>query len=125
MSRTSRQQGIVGLGWLVLIALIGGLVLVGFKLIPLYYDDRIVDKVLKDIANDPDNGRLTGQQLWSLIDFRLTNNSVYSITPQQFTYTRKDGRKTVAINYESRVHLIGNLDLLATFARSAVLRNPE
>ena len=125
MHGLNRQRGLLGLGWIVVIAVVGIVIVTAFKLIPLYYDDRIVDKVLQEIARDPASSRLTGPQLWSLIDQRLSLNSVYGIDAQNFSYTKKDGHRTVAINYDARMHLIGNLDLLAVFSRSVELRQPE
>ena len=122
MRTLTGQRGVSPVTWTALIAIIALVVVTVFKLIPLYLNDYTVSKVLEDIGRDPEMAKLSSVQLWNKIDERLNINSVYSVQREHFKYEKKDGRKTVSINYEARKHLMGNVDLVATFSRTAILQ---
>src|SRR5688500_19326763 len=121
MRTLTGQRGVSPVTWTALIAIIALVVVTVFKLIPLYLNDYALSKVLEHIERDPEMAKLSSLQLWNKIDHQLNINSVYNIQREHFKFEKKDGRKTVSINYEARKHLMGNVDLVATFSRTAVL----
>ena len=122
MTSLVRQRGASPVTWAALIALIALAALTAFKLIPLYIQDHTVKRVVEDVAHDPDNEKLSALQLWNKLDERLNINSVYDITREHYTYSRERGTPTITIAYEARKPLLGNVDLIATFSRSAVVK---
>lgn len=116
------QKGMSPFIWLALIGLIGLVAVTTFKLIPLYIQDQAVAKVLEDVANDPETARQSPLRVWYDIDAKLSINSIYSVKKEHFTYRKQSGVITIALNYEVRKKLVGNVDLLVTFSRSATLK---
>jgi hypothetical protein len=122
MRTLAGQRGASPITWAALLAVIALVVVTVFKLIPLYLNDYTVSKVLEDLGKDPEMAQLSAVQLWNKIDERLNINSVYNVQREHYKFEKKDGRKTVSINYEARKHLLGNVDLVATFSRTAILQ---
>lgn len=120
------QTGASAFAWLALIGIIALVSVTAFKLIPLYIQDQTVAKILTDVANDPETASLSPLRTWYAVDSRLSINSVYGIQKEHFTYRKKGGITTIAINYNARKNLMGNVDLLVSFSRSAdLIRSDE
>lgn len=117
-----QQVGASAFAWLALIGIIALVSVTVFKLIPLYIQDQSVAKILTDVANDPQTATLSPLRVWYAVDARLSINGIYSIEKEHFSYRKKSGVITIAVNYEVRKNLIGNVDLLVSFSRSADLK---
>jgi len=119
------QTGASAFAYLLLVGIIALVVVTAFKLIPLYIQDQTVAKILNDVANDPETASLSPLRVWHNVDAKLNVNSIYGIEQKHFSYRKKSGITTIAINYEARKNLLGNVDLLVSFSRSADLKRRD
>ncbi len=117
MNRHS-QQGLTTIGWIVVIAIFGSIVLTGFKILPMYMEyfqvKSVMDSVVEDTSLDPKSRK----DLWTAINKRLYINSVRDLKKEDFTFSRKDGVTTITADYEVRKPYIAELFIGANFTYS-------
>lgn len=117
------QSGATLISWLLLIAVLGLLAVVGLKLFPIYLKDYTLSSILEDVARNPDSKEMSNAELWSTISKRLSINEIDDlVNKENVTITRDNGRTTIAVKYEARTDLIGNLDGIAVFDHAAVIQ---
>lgn len=108
------QKGLSTLGML-LTLLIGGFVLTcALKIGPLYLDDYFVGAALKSLDGERIETMDSGSIRRSLDRYFMVNN-VRDVSARDATVSRERDRVTVALDYERRVNLIGNLDVVVVF----------
>lgn len=109
------QAGMSSLSLLMLIVVVAFFGLCGFKLAPLYMDNFTLNSTLKNL--DVPRGQLndmTTTEIRDAMGKAFAVNGV-SMQPRDFNIARDSGRVTISIDYEERVPLIYNLDVVATF----------
>ncbi|MDH3601413.1 MAG: DUF4845 domain-containing protein [Candidatus Tectomicrobia bacterium] len=103
--------------------LIGGLVvLLGFKIGPLYLEHYGVASSLKSLEKDAGMRRKSAAELMTILRKRLDINDVKRVSREDITIKKQPRQTTVRVAYEVQVPLAGNVDLLVTFDNTAMLR---
>lgn len=115
MMNLRKQRGATFVFWVIMLALIGFLFMMGIKLFPVYYRGLAAKKVMEDLAVEMQNKKPNKKQLWDLIDRRLYINNISDVTKEDFVYTVDKRTVEFGIDYEVRVPLIANLDAVAMF----------
>lgn len=116
MQTMKAQRGITLIGFIMVLAVIGVFLFVGFKLFPVYaeYYSAVTD--LKAICKEPDAPNATMQQVRSGLDRRFNISYVESIDTKKDVKIITEGEtRLVNIKYEVRRPLIYNLDFVAKF----------
>ena len=121
MINRHRQQGVSGVGWLIIIAFIALIFSAFFSIYPMYYDNYLIKSVLTSVQEDPSIDVKSKRAIWDSMSKKLFINEVRSIQRENVEMTRKDGKTTVAVNYESRASFVGNLDFVGVFSESIVI----
>lgn len=116
-----RQRGLSSVGWIVVFAIFALFVVTFFKVFPWYYDNFKVKSVLEALQADTSIDPKSKREIWDSLQKRLYVDSVRSITRENVTMVRKDGKTTVTVSYEVREPYIANLFLGARFEESAVI----
>ncbi|WP_213877210.1 DUF4845 domain-containing protein [Pseudomonas sp. dw_358] len=119
------QKGLSMVGWLVALFVIGFLVTVGARVVPLYMDDMTIKKIIVAIGTDKSDevGSVEdfythvyrGMQVNNIRDLDL--KSALSVTEQQDVYLAH-------LKYEKREPLVGNIDLVVKFDHEFSVRKP-
>ncbi len=110
------QRGITLIGFIMLLAVVGIFLFVGFKLFPVYaeYYSAITD--LKAACQESDAPNATLQDMRNKLDRRFNISYVESIDTKKDVKLIKEGdQKLINIKYEVRKPLIYNLDFVAKF----------
>ena len=116
-----RQQGMTGLGWLVVLALIGFFSLLTIKIAPIYMEHYSVKTVLLSLEKEPLITKKSPGEVRKLIHRRLKVNGVYKMDPDAIKITKKSGVMNVDISYENREHMAGNVDVVVSFSQQVEL----
>jgi Domain of unknown function (DUF4845) len=116
-----RQQGLSFVGWMAIVAIFGFLILSFFKVFPIYNEYFTIQAVLSGLAEDEKIDVRSKRAIWLSLQKRLAVNEVYSITSENVTIERKDGKTTVTVTYESRRPYISNLYIGGNFSDSVVI----
>lgn len=111
------QRGLGLLQWASVIGIAGFFLLFAFKVVPLYAENRYVESALRSLAN---SGEKLEQMTDAEINKKLNNfymvNNVRSEGPtKNIKVVRESEKALVTIDYETRVPLFYNIDLVLSF----------
>ncbi|MDX1434432.1 MAG: DUF4845 domain-containing protein [Gammaproteobacteria bacterium] len=113
------QRGMSFLGLLATVAIVGFLVVLGLKLVPVYIESWKIDKTLADVVKDPGIGSQPKENIVQDVLKRLDLDDVkavnYSNWKESMTVTKRQNRVIIEVSYKEQMPLIGNLYLLAEF----------
>jgi len=111
------QRGLGMLQWALVIAIAGFFLLFAFKVIPLYAENRYVESALRSLET-------SGEKLEQMTDAEITKklnnfymiNNVRSEGPtKNIKIERESEKAVVTVDYETRVPLFYNIDLVLSF----------
>lgn len=117
-----KQKGMTAIGWLLTIVVAGVLVFALLKLIPVYFDGWKIGSTMETLASDPGVRGKNPRELQQDLLKRLDINMIYDIKADDIGITRSaDGGYAIEIDYEPRIHFIGNLYFVAVFDKTVVV----
>lgn len=115
MDRWHHQRGMTAIGWMLVLGLIGFFTLITLKLVPLYMEFGKVASVFESLQNEPGITNKTRGEIIQLISKRFDINDVDNVDPKHIKVSKDKGALQVGIKYERREHLMGNIEVIATF----------
>lgn len=124
MAFGKRQKGLGVGGWLLLILVFGGSLTVGLKLFPVYMDHNTMAGVLDSLAEQEGLGAKRTDAIRSAILQRFKVNNIRDFNHKEFLDIKRDeDGAIVRLDYEVRIPLIANVDLVADFQKQVRLQN--
>lgn len=120
-STRHRQKGLSSAGWLALAGIFALIIISVLRVFPIYMDNFTIKSVLTSIQEDAKIDPKSRRAIWESINKRLYINEIRSIKREHVKMTRKNGKTTVTISYETRRPYIGNLFIGGTFSESVVI----
>jgi hypothetical protein len=113
---TIRQQtGMTPMATFVIIIIVGFGVYLALKIVPLYLEYFNVASSINSLQDDPDLRMKSPSQVRDLIRKRFEVNDVKRVKPQDVKITKSGGGVVVIVQYEARVSIVANIDLVASF----------
>ena len=109
-----RQSGASFFGTVMLLVLVGLTLLFGLKVAPAYLDNNVITNAMAGLANN-DLGNMTLPQIRESLRRSLQTNNIDGSALQNLQEVSVDGEDYIDINYESRVHLFYNIDIVVVF----------
>ena len=116
-----RQQGLSTVGWIAVVGFFGLIILTFFKVFPMYYENFKIKSVLEAVQADTELDVKSKRAIWESLQKRMFINEIRSIKRENVEMTRKDGKTTITINYETRDDYIANLFIGGKFSESVVI----
>ncbi len=110
-----RQAGMTGLGWLIVLALIGFFAMLAMKIGPIYMENYSVKSTLKSLESEPLITKKSPAEVRELIKRRFNINYVTVVKKEQVKIKKSGGILKVNVAYEVREPLFGNLSVVVTF----------
>jgi Domain of unknown function (DUF4845) len=118
--RTIRhQQGLTPIATIAILILVVFAVFLLFKMVPVYLEYFNVASSVNSLKDVPDLGQKSRDEVRELLKRRLEINDVKRVKPEHIKVNRSGNATTVSVAYEVRVPLLGNIDLLFTFDKTA------
>ncbi len=115
MKTVKQQAGMSFLGIAVIAIMIGFFVVAGLAMAPSYMEHMTIRKVMEDIVNSPDAENNSTAAMRKRISRAFDTNRIDGMKASDVVLSRKDGRLHVNANYESRVHIMFNIDAVMVF----------
>jgi hypothetical protein len=115
MQTRNGQQGLTFISWVVILAMLGMVVLVGLKITPVYLEHFAIRKTLESLKDEPLISRKPVTEIRKMLMRRMDINSVYDLNKDEVKIKRAGGVTTITIQYEERRPVVGNLSLVMTF----------
>jgi len=123
ISSKKRQHGNAG-GYILAILLLGGAITMGSRLGPLYMDHNTMSNIIDKMASEQGVGIKGDRELRSMITKRFKLNAIRDFDIDEHIRFERSGRGTELImNYEVRMPLFQNIDIIATFNKETELSN--
>ena len=112
-----QQRGLGLLQWALVIAIAGFFLLFAFKVVPLYAENRYVESALRSlVAGGEKIEQLTDTEITKkLNNFYMINNVRSEGPTKNIKIDREAERVLVTVDYETRVPLMYNIDLVLMF----------
>jgi hypothetical protein len=124
MNNLKKQSGLSASGWIFLVLIIGGFVSIGAKLAPYYFDHTTVSTILKSMTNEPGLVDKRIPELDAMIVRRLKLNNIRDFDlGNRLVMKRGSDRIIIDLDYEVRIPLVSNLELVASFEEHVELRD--
>jgi Domain of unknown function (DUF4845) len=119
MLGTRRQRGLTLTGMFFGSIALVIVLLLGFKVFPVYAEYHTIQKIFKALAEDPALRGAARRQVMTAYAARASVDNVQSITPDQIEVTKKAGGIVVSAQYEKRVPLFYNVSACFDFQPSS------
>ena len=118
-----RQRGNAG-GYILAILFLGGAITMGSKLIPLYLDHNTMSSIIDKLAEEPGMGNKDDIELRNILKKRFKLNNIRDFDLNTHVTFRRSGRGTeIVMDYEVRLPMVQNLDIIASFNKEKELRD--
>lgn len=111
-----KQQGITTLGILIGAMFIIAVMLLAIKVVPLYMNDYAIGKAIASLADEDDLYRKSRREITSIVRRKLTADYVGDLDDDAFQIEKNKGVIIIDVNYETRVSIVSNIDLVAKFS---------
>ena len=123
MLNRGRQMGALG-GYIIAILVFGGLLTMASHLVPLYMDHNTISNIMDKMQAETGLGVKTDFQLIDLMKNRFKLNNIRDFPIHEHTEFKLISRGTdVVLDYEVRIPMISNLDVIASFNKEIELRD--
>jgi predicted lipid carrier protein YhbT len=115
-----QQRGVTFGGFIMVLALLGGLAIFAMKLIPAYMENGKIQKALDAIVRDPAMQTATLEEIrQSFYKRAITMDNVTSIAEKDLDISKTGGKLSISASYSAKIPLAGNVSLLVEFNPSA------
>jgi len=111
-----KQQGMSTLGILMAVVLVVSAMLLAMKLVPLYINDYAIAKAIASLQEEENLYAKTRGQIRSIVRRKLAADYTDGLEDESFQIEKRKGTITIDVNYESRVSVVSNLDIVAKFS---------
>jgi len=118
MRSLTRQKGMTGIGWLIVLGLIGFFALLTLKMVPSYLEYYKIVSTLDSIAEE--SGFDSPRQIVDLLERRFDISYVNTILPKDVIIKSAGQYYSVRAKYDSKVHLFGNVSVLMAFDKQVM-----
>ncbi len=120
MRSMTRQKGMTGIGWLIVLGLIGFFVLLALKMVPSYLEYYKIVSTLESVTEE--SGFDSPVEIRRLIERRFDISFVSTITPKDVAIKSAGQNYSVRAKYDVKVHLFGNVYVLMAFDKQVMAR---
>jgi hypothetical protein len=120
MHSLSQQKGMTGIGWLIVLALIGFFVLLTLRMVPSYLEYYKVVSTLESLAKE--TGFETPTEIRNLLERRFDISYVNTITHKDVLIRAAGQYYSVRAKYDARQHLFGNVSVVMSFDKQVMAR---
>ena len=119
-----RQAGMGVGGWLMVLMIIGSMATIASQVVPVYMDHNTMANILDGMAAENGMGQNRDDQLQKIIKnkFKMNNIRDFPIA-ENIVINRTSNGVEIVMDYEVRMPLVKNMDMIASFDKSVELRN--
>jgi hypothetical protein len=111
-----RQQGLSTLGWLVAVLVAGFFLRCIFIMAPAYADNRYLQEALRGLGESGTQiNEMTEREIYKNLDGFFRINNLRSISAKSAKIERQRGKTLVSFEYEVRLPLLLNVDVVMSF----------
>ncbi len=121
MQTLKSQRGMTAIGWLIVLGLIGFFTVLALRMVPSYLESFTVYAALESLQEESGMANNTPQDIRSMMSRRFDINDVKSITAKDVDIENLGAAYLVSVDYEVRMPVFGNVDVVMSFAKEVEL----
>jgi hypothetical protein len=122
MRRAKHQAGLTAIGLILTLIPVGLAVFIVMKVAPVYIEAWSVGDAVNSLKKELDLKEKSREEIYTMIKKRLDVNNISSVDKDDIKIQKTVNDVKVAIDYEARVPLFGDVALALAFHKSAVMR---
>jgi hypothetical protein len=115
-----KQQGMTAISFIILLMIFGFIGMIVAKLFPVYLEHFKVASALNGMAKDERAKDASDDEIKETIMKKLQIDDVEGLTKDDILISDSRQGRTVTIEYESRVNMVGNVDAVVKFVGEKV-----
>jgi hypothetical protein len=117
------RKGLTLIGFLVVLVVVLFFAYAGMRVIPMYLEYQALISAMDKLKNDPAAKTMPAWRIKESISRSLwVSYASNNITKDHMRISKKSDGINVRVAYEVREDFLGNIDIIASFDRSVVLR---
>ena len=111
-----RQAGMGWLGWTAIALMVGVIGLMGLRVVPLYLTYFQILDVSRSLQRESGVAKKSKSELKTIVTQRFRQNNLYDTKPTILKFSKNARQQLIVhIDYEERVNLFFNIDLVVVF----------
>lgn len=115
----SRKKQIGGMyNTLFLLLCIGAVVLLTLAVAPVYMNEGKLNKIVSQVAAQSGSATASKAELRQVMKKRWSIDDVQHVSPEDISFKKTKNGKTMSYDYEVRIPLFANWDLVLSFSDS-------
>lgn len=115
-NRPDKQRGASIFGIVAMLAMITLFFTVGLKIAPIYINHNLITGICQELIDNGQAANMTQSEVRTTVGNNLRINQVQGFDLDNIRLRRdNNGEATIMIAYETRIELVANLDVIATF----------
>ena len=119
-----RNGGLTLIGFVIVLAVCLFFAYAGMRLIPMYLEYHALGNAMELLEENPNAAKMTAGQIKTKIQTSLwASYASNNITKDHMKISKKSDGLNVRVKYEVRKPFLGNVDIVAKFDRTVVLRS--
>lgn len=122
MRKAPKQAGITAVGFVLILVPVAFFIYVGMKMAPAYIEAFSVGDALGSLRKEAEIQERSPGDIYNLLRKRFDINNISSVQKEDVKILKTGKDVTVKVDYEARVPLVENIDLVMSFHKSTVLR---
>ena len=115
LKNLKEQAGVSKFGLLMMFVLLVSFLTFGLKVVPLYVDHNLIIGVCEELIENGEAANMTITQIRQRVSHTLRINNVTDFDLSSITLRKENDQAIITIDYERRVELAANLDVVAKF----------
>ena len=118
-----KENGLTLIGFLIALAVVLFFAYAGMRVVPMYLEYHALGNALSKLENDPAAKSMTPQKIKQSIQRSLwASYASDNIKNENIHVSKKSGGVNVRVSYEVRQPFLGNIDIIGSFDKTAVLK---
>ena len=111
----ARQRGMTMISWIIVLAILVFFVIIGIKLVPSYIEFYSIKGILEAVRQDRSMRDAAPAKIRESIKKRMKINGIYEFDPKNIIIKKEKTGQVVAVEYEVRKNVVGNVDVIMSF----------
>ena len=118
-----KSKGLTLIGFVIVLAIVLFFAYAGMRLVPMYLEYQALIGAMNKLENDPTAKSMSPYKIKDSIQRSLwVSYASNNITNEHIRISKTTGGINVRVAYEVRKDFLGNIDIVASFDRTVVLR---
>lgn len=119
MKLKNSQRGMTAIGMAMIVAMLVVFLIIGIKLAPVYIESFKVSSALNSLQSEAGLVNKSNTEITKMLTRRLSIDDVEHVTLPDISIERNGPKVTIAVDYEVRKPMFGNIDVVVAFSKQA------